>query len=90
MSEIIHMNQTLLNLIIYILDTKSYAISKGVIFQNIDWYEITQDAFYSINNDLFERAGIKHNTYNFEKIVNYKLPDGIQNVEYSQLGQFIF
>lgn len=86
------MNKTLLDLIIYIQDTKKQAISKGILFENesFDWYQVTQDVYYELNKKLFEKAGIVQNQYNFEKILSYPVEDEILDTKYEQLGKFLF
>lgn len=92
MSKKTSLNKTLLNLIIYIQDTKKQAISEGILFENedYDWYRVTQDVYYELNKKLFEKAGIVQNQYNFEKILNYPVKDEILNTKYEQLGKFLF
>lgn len=86
------MNKTLLDLIIYIQDTKKQAISKGILFENesFDWYQVTQDVYYKLDKELFEKAGILQSQYYFEKILSYPVEDEILDTKYEQLGKFLF
>lgn len=92
MSKKINLNKKLLELIIYIQDTKKQAISEGILFDNESfyWYRITQDVYYKLDKELFEKAGILQNQYNFEKILSYSVEDEILNTKYEQLGKFLF
>lgn len=91
MSNKVSLNETLLNLIIYIQDTKRQTISKGILLKNnVDWYKLTQDVYNEIGNDVFDKAGIAQNIYNFIKILDYSVSDTILNTEYKELNKFLF
>lgn len=90
MNDSMPMNKTLLNLCIFLQDTKRQAISEGILIgnNNIDWYNTVKKAYFGLAKKIFEEAGIKQNLMNLEALLYYQLPEGIRNTEYDQLHKF--
>lgn len=92
MIERISLNSTLLNLIIYIQDTKKQAISRGILIESesYDWYKTVQDVYYELDKTLFVKAGIRQNSSSFEKILSYPIDENMLKTEYEHLNRFQF
>ena len=92
----VKMNETLLYIIGTIQDYKKYLISKNYLQKiisgkdELDWYEGTKELYNSLNNELFNKAGIKKNNYTFERIITYPLTNEINNTEFEDLKKFEF
>ena len=92
MDDSIPMNKTLLNLCIYLQDTKKQAISEGILIgnDNTDWYNAAKKAYFGLKKKIFEEAGIEQNLMNLETLLYYQLPEGIRSTTYDQLHKFSF
>lgn len=92
MNDSMPMNKTLLNLCVFLQDTKRQTISEGILIgnNNIDWYNAVKKAYFGLEKKIFEKAGIKQNLMNLEALLYYQLPEGIRSTEYDQLHKFSF
>ena len=88
------LNKALLNIILATRYRKQFEISHSMLVKTnnenapYDWFQKTWDYFESIDDGLFEEAGIKKNLATLSIVLNCNLPEGIEDVEYSELHNY--
>jgi hypothetical protein len=62
--------------------------SETSVYRTYDTYKNTQAYYTSIDDRLLEKAGLKKNKEDFERVLYYQLPDFIMDIEYQDLPNY--
>ena len=88
-SETVCLNETLLELILFIQRARSYYISRAIIQESpADWYPEVRRDYDDTPRSVFEKAGIAKNKHNFEEMLRFPVTDEMWRCQSEDLGQF--
>lgn len=88
------LNRTLLNIIKAVQYRKQFELSEQLLYKGLnvagkcDWLSETKLYFVDIDDQLFEKAGIKKNLDTFYRILDCQLPGEVEDTEYHELDKF--
>lgn len=83
------LNETLLDLILFIQRARSYYISRAAIQGSpADWYPEVKRDYDDTPGSVFEKAGIAKNKHNFEEMLRFPVTDEMWRCQAEDLGQF--
>ena len=83
------LNETLLNLILFIQRGRMYYIAKSEILgKPIDWWQAVREEWYGVPKKIFEDAGIKQNEFNFEFVLSFLVTDAMMSAQTEELCEF--
>lgn len=88
-SEPVCLNETLLELILFIQRARSYYISRAIIQGSpTDWYPEVKRDYDDTPGSVFEKAGIAKNKHNFEEMLRFPVTDEMWRCQAEDLNQF--
>ena len=86
------LNKEILNTVLAVQYYKKHKIAEGILLntKNRDWYTPTEEYYHSLPDYILEKAGLKKNINDFEKVLNYNVTDEMLSTLFSGLWIFDF
>ena len=84
------MSMDKLNVICLVQDYKSFLISENFVFnnKNSDWYNQVKKYYFELPTEILDKAGLRKNSYEFNKILSYDVNEKILNSTEEEVKEF--
>lgn len=85
----VHMNETLLSMILFIQRARDYYITKNwVTDETNSWFDQVQKEYQKIPDKIFDTAEISKNRHNFEEMLRFQVTTEMTNSPMEALPKF--